>query len=174
MAVFVMSVLAPRLLVQLTPRTVITAGMLTAATGLALMTGIAPGRSHLPSGLLGGFLMMCGLGLSLVPATIVATKGLPPGLSGVGSALMNTSRLLGGALGLAILVTLAGAHTRADRDVSITQALTDGFSHSLAISAVICLVAAVAALVLLRAGAGHPHVDRVSQPHKAPHRGPGS
>jgi EmrB/QacA subfamily drug resistance transporter len=172
LAVFVMSVLAPRLVARFTPRTVVTAGMLTAATGLALMTGIAPGRSHLPFGVLGGFLMMCGLGLSLVPSTIVATRGLPPGMSGLGSALMNTSRLLGGALGLAILVTLAGARTRADHGVSGLQALTDGFTRSLGISAVICLVGAVAALILLRAGRGQDQAVRASLPRKAIHRGP--
>jgi len=155
LAVFVMSVLAPRLVARFGPRTVITAGMLTAAAGLVLMTGIAPGRGHVWFGILGGLLMMAGLGLSLVPSTIVATQGLPPGMSGLGSALMNTSRLLGGALGLAILVTVAAARTRADVSVSGAQALTDGFSRSLGISAAVCIAGAVIALVLLRGRTGH-------------------
>jgi EmrB/QacA subfamily drug resistance transporter len=166
LAVFVMSVLAPRLVARF-PRAVITAGMLTAATGLALMTGIAPGRGQVWFGLVGGFLMMGGLGLSLVPSTIVATQGLPPGMSGLGSALMNTSRLLGGALGLAILVTVAAAHTRGEFSVSGAQALTDGFSRSLGISAAVCVVGAVTALVLLRGGAGTaPNDPRARTPRR--------
>ena len=113
------------------------------------MSGIAPGRSHAWYGLVGGFLMMAGLGLSLVPSTIVATRGLPPGMSGLGSALMNTSRLLGGALGLAILVTVATAHTHAQIGLSTGQALTDGFSRSLTISAAVCATGAILAIVLL-------------------------
>jgi hypothetical protein len=93
---------------------VITAGMLTAAAGLTLMTGIAPDRGQISFGLIGGFLILAGLGLSLVPLTIVATQGLPLGMSRLGSALMNTSRLLGGAIGLAVLVTVAAARTRAE------------------------------------------------------------
>jgi len=118
------------------------------------MTGIAPDRGRVWFGFVGGLLMMAGLGLSLVPSTIVATQGLPPGMSGLGSALMNTSRLLGGALGLAILVTVAAATTRAQVGVSGAQALTVGFSRSLGISAAVCVVGAITALVLLRGGAG--------------------
>lgn len=153
LAVFVMSVLAPRLVARFRARAVITAGMLLAAAGLALMTGIAPGRSHAGYGLAGGLLMMAGLGLSLVRSTIVATRGLPPEMSGLGSALTNTSRLLGGALGLAILVTVAAAHTHADIGRSAGQALTDGFSRSLAISTAVCAAGATLAIVLLRTGA---------------------
>jgi len=117
------------------------------------MTGIAPGRSHAGYGFAGGLLMMAGLGLSLVRSTIVATRGLPPEMSGLGSALTNTSRLLGGALGLAILVTVAAAHTHADIGRSAGQALTDGFSRSLAISTAVCAAGATLAIVLLGTGA---------------------
>jgi hypothetical protein len=67
---------------------------------------------------------------------------------------MNTSRLLGGALGLAILVTIATAHTHADVGVS-GALLTDGLSRSLAVSTAVCVVGAVLALVLLRSEAPH-------------------
>jgi hypothetical protein len=111
------------------------------------MTPIAPGQSHW-YGLLGGFLMMAGLGLSLVPSTIVATHGLPAGMAGLGSALMNTSRLLGGALGLAILATIATGHTHGTGPAATTH----GFSIPLAISAAVCLVGAIVALTTLREG----------------------
>ncbi|MBV9367311.1 MAG: hypothetical protein JOY89_23995, partial [Solirubrobacterales bacterium] len=78
-----------------------------------LMTGIAPDRHHAWYRL---FLTMAGFGLWLVPSTIVAAHGPLAGKSGLGSALINTSRLSGGALGPAILVTIthaAGHDTRA-------------------------------------------------------------
>ena len=63
----------------------------------------------------GALLSAIGMGFSLVPATIVAMQSLPPEQSGIGSGLLNTSRLMGGALGLAVLSTIADAQTRARR-----------------------------------------------------------
>jgi hypothetical protein len=138
--------LAPRLVRRFDLHAVITAGMLTAAAGLAVMTQIAPGRSHAWYGLVGGFLMMAGLGLSLVPSTIAATQGLPPAMAGLGSALMNTSRLLGGALGLAILATIASGHTHGTGP----SAVSHGFAVALGISAAVCVVGAIIATTTLR------------------------
>jgi hypothetical protein len=112
------------------------------------MTPIAPDRSHAWYGLLDGFLMMAGLGLSPVPSTIVATHGLPAGMAGLGSALMNTSRLIGGALGLAILATIATGHTHGTGPAATTH----GFSIPLAISAAVCLVGAIVALTTCARG----------------------
>ena len=141
-----MSVLAPRLVRRLGHRTVITAGMLTAAGGLALMTQIVPGDGHAWYAVVGGFFMMAGLGLSLVPSTIVATRGLPAGMAGLGSALMNTSRLLGGALGLAILATIATGHAHG----SAHDATTHGFAFALGVSAAVCVAGAILAVTTLR------------------------
>ena len=52
-----------------------------------------------------------GAGWSLVPATIVAIKGVPPAQNGLASGVVNTSRLVGGTLGLAVLTTIATSHT---------------------------------------------------------------
>jgi MFS family permease len=88
---------------------------------------------------------------------------LPARMSGLGSALMNTSRLLGGALGLALLAAVAAAHTRAAVGVSAGQALTDGFSRSLTISAAVCAMGAILALVLLRTPRA-PRLQSVMRP----------
>lgn len=71
-------------------------------------------------------------------------------MSGLGFALMNTSRLLGGALGLAILAITAAARTLGDVGLSPAHAQTDGFSRSLAISAAVCAAGAILAIVLAR------------------------
>ena len=59
----------------------------------------------------GGMLAALGAGWSLVPATIVAVKGVPPAQNGLASGVVNTSRLVGGTLGLAVLTTLATSRT---------------------------------------------------------------
>jgi hypothetical protein len=100
----------------------------------------------------GSVLAATGMGLSLVPATIVAMHCLPATQSGLGSGLLNTSRLMGGALGLAVLSTIADAHTRvqASSGVSPAQALTDGFDLAFGVGAAFSLVGAVVAALMLR------------------------
>ena len=85
-----------------------------------------------------------GLGLALVPATIVAVQGVPRALSGLASGVLNTSRFVGAALGLAVLSTLAANHTqsRVDSGTSAARALTDGFQLQFGVGAVFCLVGA--------------------------------
>ena len=144
--------LAPRLTRRISPRLVLAAGMLFAAGGEFLLTGVTPDGSYaahvLPGGLLGAF----GLGLSLVPATIVAVQGVPGAISGLASAVLNTSRFVGAALGLAVLSTIAASHTDSEIAAGTSQpiALTDGFQLQFEIGAIFCLVGAVAALVMLR------------------------
>jgi len=100
----------------------------------------------------GGVLGALGLGLALVPATIVAVQGVPRALSGLASGVLNTSRFIGAALGLAVLSTLAANHTSSEikSGTSAAKALTDGFQLQFEVGALFCLVGVVAAVVLLR------------------------
>ncbi len=107
LAVASAATLAPRLIPRIGARFVLTAGMVSAAAGLALLTGVRPDGTYLAQVLPGGVLSAFGLGLALVPATIVAVRGVPAAESGLASGLLNTSRLVGGALGLAALTTIA-------------------------------------------------------------------
>jgi MFS family permease len=136
---------------QIGARWTITAGMLTAALGLALLSSIHPGASF-ASVLPGGTLAAAGLGLALVPSTIVAVQGVPPAAAGAASGLLNTSRLLGGAIGLAVLTTIADTqtHDALKHGVRPLQALTDGYGDALLTAAVIVAVGAIAAAGLLR------------------------
>jgi EmrB/QacA subfamily drug resistance transporter len=150
LSIFAASKLAPRLVARFGPRPVITAGMLTATVGMLLLRGIAPGDSYVSAVLPGAMLSSIGMGCSLVPATIVAMQGLPRSHSGLGSGLLNTSRLMGGALGLAVLSTIAAAHTRAETTVSAARALSDGFDLAFVIGALFALAGAISAAALLR------------------------
>ncbi len=144
--------LAPRLVRRFGARPVLTAGMVFAASGLALLTGVRPQGSYLEQVLPGGLLSALGLGLALVPATIVAVQGVPAALSGLASGLLNTSRLVGGALGLAVLTTLATSetHNRLAAGAHPALAQSDGYRLAFWVGAAICLVGAVAAATLLR------------------------
>jgi EmrB/QacA subfamily drug resistance transporter len=143
---------APRLAAAIGARWTLTLGMVAAASGLLLLSGIAPGGSYAASVLPGGVLSAVGLGLALVPATIVAVQGVPRNEAGLASGLLNTSRLLGGALGLAVLSTIAASqtHSRLAAGADPLRALTDGYSRALVVGALVCAAGAVAAALLLR------------------------
>jgi EmrB/QacA subfamily drug resistance transporter len=149
------STLAPRLVARFGVRPVLTAGMLSAAAGLALLTGVRPGGSYFATVLPGGVLGAAGLGLSLVPATIAAVQGVTSAQSGLASGLLNTSRLAGGALGLAVLSTLAASHTSSQlaHGASDLSALSSGYQLAFGVGALICVAGAFVTAVLLRPGA---------------------
>jgi sugar phosphate permease len=100
----------------------------------------------------GGMLAALGTGWSLVPATIVAVKGVPPEQNGLASGVVNTSRLVGGTLGLAVLTTLATSRTNEllGGGTAHLEALTDGYRLAFFIGAGLCLLGAAAAVALLR------------------------
>jgi EmrB/QacA subfamily drug resistance transporter len=150
LSIFAASTLAPRLVNRFGPRGVIGFGMLLATAGMALLTGISPTGSYATAVLPGALLTSIGMGLSLIPSTIVAMQGLPSSQSGLGSGLLNTSRLMGGALGLAILSTIAASATRGDIAAGAAGALTHGFALAFAVGAGFCLAGACAAIGLLR------------------------
>jgi EmrB/QacA subfamily drug resistance transporter len=144
--------LAPRLARRVGARIVLAGGMLSATAGEALLTGVHPGGTYVAQVLPGGMLGAFGLGLSLVPATIVAVQGVPAATSGLASGVLNTSRFVGAALGLAVLSTIAASHTQSAlaSGASAATALTEGFQLQFGVGAVFCLLGAAAALVMLR------------------------
>jgi MFS family permease len=157
------STLAPRVIARFGLRAALTAGMMSGAAGLALLTTISAESSWvqvLPGGMLAGF----GLGSSLVPATIAAVEGVAPAQAGLASGLLNTSRLLGGALGLAVLGTVAASHT-AHAGGRPLDALTGGFQLAFAIGALLCLAGALVAAALLRPP---PQLAAVEAPDEEP------
>jgi EmrB/QacA subfamily drug resistance transporter len=151
LTIFAASTLAPRIVGRFGPRPVITLGMLSSAVGMLYLSGVAPGGTYLSSVLLGAVLSALGMGLTLVPATIVAMQGVAASQSGVASGLLNTSRLVGGALGLAVLSTIAASHTKALIGVDgAAHALTSGFGLAYTVGAALALTGAVVAAFLLR------------------------
>lgn len=147
LSVFTASSLSPRLVARFGVRTVVTAGMLSASAGLLLLAGVRPGASYFTAVLPGGVLSGLGMGLGLVPSTIAATQGVARSQSGLASGLLNMSRLFGGAIGLAVLSTIAASHSHAAAHLT---GLTNGFALAFQVGAGITVVAAVVAAVELR------------------------
>jgi EmrB/QacA subfamily drug resistance transporter len=158
LSVFAGSTLAPRLVRRFGVRGTVTLGMLTAMAGLLLLTGIKPGGSYFALVLPGGVLSGLGMGLGLVASTIAATQGVPSAQSGLASGLLNTSRLFGGALGLAVLSTIAASHSHVAAGSSHATALTHGFAVAFEVGAVLCAVGAAVAATWLRGGVTPPRV----------------
>jgi EmrB/QacA subfamily drug resistance transporter len=148
LSIFAASTLAPRVVARFGPRPVITTGMLTSAAGFMLLSGVTPEGTYVQTVLLGAVLAALGMGLTLVPATIVAMQGVERAQSGVASGLLNTSRLVGGALGLAVLSTIAAGQA-GDAGGSAVAA-TNGFALAYHVGAVIALSGAAIAGFLLR------------------------
>ncbi len=94
-----------------------------------------------------------GIGLAFVPVTIAAMAGSAPQESGLASGLVNTSRQVGGSLGLAVLATVATERTASlIGHVNLNEALTSGFHHAFLLGGAIAALGAVTSAVFL------PHV----------------
>ena len=166
LTIFAASTLAPRIVARFGTRRVITTGMLTSAAGMMFLSGVTPGGTYVGSVLAGAVLSALGMGLTLVPATIVAMQGVERSQSGVASGLLNTSRLVGGALGLAVLSTIAAGH--AGDATTSGLALTNGFGVAYHVGALLALTGAGIAGLLLREPAD-PEVIRLPRTEEAEH-----
>jgi EmrB/QacA subfamily drug resistance transporter len=151
LSVFTGSSLAPRLVARIGVRSVVTLGLLSAAAGLLLLTGVRPGASYFTAVLPGGILSGLGMGLTLVSSTIAATQGVPRAQSGLAAGLLNMSRLFGGALGLAVLSTIATSNSHPSPGVSQLTALANGFTVAFEVGAGILLAGVALAALGLRA-----------------------
>ena len=142
---------AGRLVTRFGVRAVLGAGLTMMTVGLLLFTKIAASGSAIVYVVIPGVLVAAGIGMSIVPSTIAATQGAKQGQQGLASGLVNTSRQVGGGLGIAVLVTLAttlSSH-QIGHGTQVPQALTNGFRLGYYIGAGLTAVAAILTFVLL-------------------------
>jgi EmrB/QacA subfamily drug resistance transporter len=129
---------APRLVARFGAGPLLGTGLTLMAVGLALFGRIAVDGGYVQDLVLPGMLVSVGLGLSIVPSTIAATAGVAPQEAGLASGLINTSRQMGGALGLAVLTSLGAQYTahliEADYQAPLL-ALDNGFRLAFLIAA---------------------------------------
>ncbi|HEV2058863.1 MAG TPA: MFS transporter, partial [Solirubrobacteraceae bacterium] len=149
--------IASVLVTKLGFRPVLLGGLVLVTLGLLWFSRV-PVEGVYVTDLLGPMLICAvGLGLAFVPVTIAAVTGVSQDESGLASGLINTSQQIGGALGLAVLGTIAAAKatdlvTAAQgAPAALPGALTDGFQLAFLVGAGFSILGIIATLVLVRA-----------------------
>jgi MFS family permease len=156
LAVVVVSNVAQAVVSRFGVRPTLTAGLLTSAVSVAMLTRL-PVEGHyfwdlFPAFVLGG----AGMGLSFVPVTIASLTGVQRSEAGVASGLVNTSRQIGGAIGLAAISTIAATSTNnyVDAHSGVTAssavALDHGFQTGLYALTGLLVLGALIAITLVR------------------------
>ncbi|MCX5437017.1 MULTISPECIES: DHA2 family efflux MFS transporter permease subunit [unclassified Streptomyces] len=140
LAVVAGSKIAPRLMRRAGARAVAVSGVLVTTAGFTWQSTMSSHGGYVTAIMLPGMVMMAGAGLAMTPLASLATSGAAPGDAGLVSGLVNTSRTLGGSLGLAILSTVAAGRSGGGTGA---QDLTDGYAAAFRWGAGILLVAVV-------------------------------
>ncbi|WP_261801698.1 MFS transporter [Streptomyces sp. ISID311] len=149
------SKIAPRLMNRLGAKTLAITGAVISAAGMVWQGTMDVHGSYLGTILGPGILMALGAGLTATPIASIATSGADPADQGLVSGLINTSRQMGGALGLSVLSTVAASRTEANNS---PQAMADGYGLAFQVGSLILLVSLVLMIVALprrRADAAH-------------------
>src|SRR5262249_30670347 len=153
---FSVSRLAARLLGRFAPVPLALAGMVPVIAGMAWLSRIAPGSGYLP-GVLGPMILFgVGMGLAMVPLTTAALAAVRVEDAGAAASMVNVTQQVGGALGLAILVTVFGAAVRAPAGPAgahehLVHGMASAFTVATLFDVCALLVMAGAALVTRRA-----------------------
>jgi EmrB/QacA subfamily drug resistance transporter len=141
---------------------ILAVGMLSIAAGLLWFSQVSVGGGFLTDILGASLLAAIGLGFGFVTSTIAAVSGVEQHEQGLASGLINTSQQIGGALGLAILSTIATSRTdavMATGSSSLPNALNEGFQSAFLGGAVIALLGFVATMVLIRTRDSRAHME---------------
>jgi EmrB/QacA subfamily drug resistance transporter len=149
--------LSSQLLPRIGPRPLMGAGLLLAATGLAVLTQVGPHSAYLTHILPAELMVSLGIGTAFVPMSSTALIGVDPADAGVASALVNTTQQTGGSLGVALLNTVAASATTGylvahhGGRSALAAAQVHGYTTAFAISALLLGGAAAVAFIMLRA-----------------------
>jgi EmrB/QacA subfamily drug resistance transporter len=166
--IIVAAALSQALVTRFGVRPILAIGMLLLTIGLLYFTNLRVGGTFLHDLVPGFILVGAGLGFAFVPVSIAALQGVTGTLAGAASGLINTSQQVGGAVGVAVLSTIAGTVT-ANRLTSAVKtataaggnaqqaaaaatphALVAGFQAAFYVSAVTALIGLVCTVVLIQ------------------------
>ncbi|MCX4778972.1 MFS transporter [Streptomyces sp. NBC_01264] len=174
-----------RLMTRVPPRLLMGPGFMVAASGMLLLTQLEVGSSYpaliLPAQLLLGL----GMGTAFMPAMSLATYGVNPADAGVASAMVNTSQQVGGAIGTALLNTIAASATTAyltdhaaeaaaggpAAQLIQAKAMVEGYSSAIWWAVGILVASSLIALTLIttgKPGAGDPVAEGEEADMKIP------
>src|SRR2546421_92735 len=171
--IMVVSNVGARIATKLGARTLIALGTFVLGAGMLLFLRTAPDSDYvtvlIPAMLVTGI----GVGLAFVSVTMAATAGVPDRDQGIASGLIGTAQQVGTAVGLAILVDIAGSVTRMSRGEGAGAVLA-GYHQAFLVAAGISFVAAIVALIVIKrpvalpaAGVAEKVLPRPIQPLRA-------
>jgi MFS family permease len=154
-----------RLLPRIGVRPLLLAGTIVATVGFAWLSRIAPAASYWQHVFGPGCIIALALGLLFTPLASAATTGVSFSEAGLASGVLNTSRQIGGSLGLAVLATIATDRTQAkltgaaggqagaaglgaQHSAAVGAALNDGYARAFEVAAAMTLAAFLASFVV--------------------------
>jgi EmrB/QacA subfamily drug resistance transporter len=153
-AALLTSVGGAQLVTRIGPRWPLVAGLATAAAGIWLLARVPADAEYVPDLLPALIVSGIGIGLAFVTMSIGALQGVEERDSGLASGLVNTTQQIGGALGVAVLSTIAVTRTEgflaAHPRLPSAAALTEGFGAALLAGAAFAAVGALLAALLIR------------------------
>ncbi|MEU1306040.1 MFS transporter [Streptomyces shenzhenensis] len=154
-----------RLMTRVAPRLLMGPGFLVAAAGMFLLAQLEIGSTYVSLVLPAMVLLGLGMGTAFMPAMSLATQGVEPRDAGVASAMVNTSQQVGGAIGTALLNTIAASATTSyitdhiataangqQRQLVQLQGMVEGYTSAIWCAVGILVAAAAIALTLVNAG----------------------
>ncbi|MEW2304658.1 MFS transporter [Streptomyces sp. NPDC006655] len=141
--------LAPRIARRIGATATAIAALLTEAAGMLWLSRISADGSFVTDVLGPSVLVGLGLSVAFVQLTAMSIEGVAKADSGLAGGLVNTTRQVGGAIGLAVLATVAGSVTSAAHRPHL-EALTDGYRTAFVVSAAVLAATALLATVMNR------------------------
>jgi EmrB/QacA subfamily drug resistance transporter len=143
-------------------RGLMTAGMILIAVQLVMFSRLSADASFwdlFPALVIGGI----GMSLTMTPSAAAATRSVPVDKAGVGSAVLNSARQIGGTMGIAVMGAIVAAEAGGERT---PEAFMKGFQAALLVAAAIAFAGAIVAFTLVRPheGAGRPTGDAAIEP----------
>jgi EmrB/QacA subfamily drug resistance transporter len=150
-----------RLVARFGPLPVLTTGMASAVAGLLLFATVGPDTAFFPTIFLACFAIGFGIGNAFMPLLTLAMADVPAEDAGLGSGITNVSQQISGALGLAVLSTVAANHTKAllSADQGLTSSLIGGYQVAFLAGAATIAIGIVLAFALLRPRDAQPELQ---------------
>jgi EmrB/QacA subfamily drug resistance transporter len=161
LGIIVSAGLASGLVTRFGFKPILVAGMALTAAGLIGFAQVDVDGTYVGDILFPSLLIAVGLGFAFVPMTIGAVSGVEAREAGLASGLINTSQQIGGALGLAILASIANSRTDSlvSDGAAMPSALTDGFKLAFIVGAGFAILGAVLAATLISSKASREHAE---------------
>ncbi len=172
--IIVASGIASQLVTRVGYKPVLAVGMALIAAALLWFSQVSVGGGFVSDILGPSLLAAAGLGFAFVTTTIAAVSGVREQESGLASGLINTSQQIGGALGLAVLATIANSRTddlvasAGGARSELTNALNEGFQSAFLGGAGIAALGFVLTLVLIRGRDSRAHIELGAGPQEQP------